>query len=169
MVNDTVLVIIQKLFLFLLFIFFMFYMVRYKEKKSLHITLNTVLLGQFFMLAIELWMWKIEHKETLRFVWFNVFAWCDIAIMYTIYKLHKQNHLALSFAARSAIYGHIALAACQLITYFERAFIQSEPIEYAYRLLIPSITNSVLTVLTFSIAKDIYLSMKESKGEQYVS
>lgn len=163
------LVFIEKVLFFLLLFAFFTYVMYCKADKGTLITLIVVLIAEFFMLSIESWLWKIENLDLLRFVWFNTFAWCDMAVVYSIVKLHKRDHLPFSFATRSTIYSYLVLAAIQLVAYFDKAVFQTGGISSACELLIPSIAISVMLILVYTLSKSVANTYSEKKEKTHAA
>lgn len=163
------LVIIQKFMLFLLLTCFAFYVSRYKTDKSILITLSAIFVSEFFMFAIEEWLWAIENKKLLWFAWFNTFAWCEIIVAVCIFKLHQRDFVPFSFAARSVIYSYLFLASIQLLAYLDRAYLKIEIILDFYQVAIPTISVSLMLVLFHAVGKDVYSSYKEKRGKLHAT
>ena len=159
---DLLVVLERGLFCLLLFCF-VAYIGRCKTNKSTLITVAAVLLAEFFMLAVESWIWKIEAKKVLWFVWFNTFAWCDMAVVYCVFKLHQRDYIPFSFAARNVIYSYLFLATAQLVAYVDRAYLKTQVIIDIYQLLVPSVAISVMLVLFYSVVTEAYSSYKEKR------
>lgn len=164
-----VLVSTQKASLFLLLLSFIVYVMRCKSNKGMIISLSIVLIAELFMFSIESWLWKIDNLDVMRFVWFNTFAWCDMAIVYCISRLHKRDHLSFSFATRSVIYSYLLLSAIQLIAYFDRAVFDTQIIASICQVLIPSISISVILVLFCTVSKDVIKAYIEKREKTHAT
>ena len=156
-------VLIQKVMLLLLLFCFVYYVGHSRNNKSLLIALSTVFVGEFFMFSIEDWLWEIENKKVLWFFWFNTFAWCDMGMVYCVFKLHQRDYIPFSFAARSVIYSYLFLATAQLIAYLDRAYLKTQVIIDIYQLLVPAVAISVMLVLFYIVGTETYFSYKEKR------
>lgn len=127
-----------------------------RKKKTTGFTVTAVVTIQFVMMLIEQQLLTITDKNLLRFMWYNTFAMCDIALMLMLYHMHRQAKIPYGMAAKHTNLSFMCLGFLQVFCFLERSYTQSEIIKTIYSYAVPAINISIMFLLTGIMLKEMF-------------
>lgn len=119
-------------------------------------TMTVVIAVHLVMTLVEKYLSSISDKDLLRFMWYNTFAMCDIALMLMLYHMHRQAKIPYGVAAKHTNLSFMCLGFLQVFCFLERSYTQSEIIKTIYSYAVPAINISIMFLLTGIMLKEMF-------------
>lgn len=142
--------------IFMVIVFFL-YSSFLDKRQSTVFTVCSVVSIQFLMSLLEPALLSIEDKYLLRFMWYNTFAICDIALLLMLFHMHKKAKIPYGIAAKNANLSFMCLAFLQVFCFLERTYTSSEIIKTIYSYAIPAIDLGIMLLLSCIMLKEIFV------------
>lgn len=137
-------------------IIFFLYLSLTNKQQTTSLTVSAVVAIQFLMSLLEPALLSIEDKYLLRFLWYNSFAFCDIALMLMLFHMHRKLKIPYGTAAKHANLSFMCLAFLQVFCFLERTYTDSQVIMSVYSYAVPAIDLTIMFLLTGIMLKEMF-------------
>jgi hypothetical protein len=134
--------------------------------KSYYFGATVLVIANLIMQILEPALVELSQYEKglVRTIWYPTWAFCDLAAIYVIYKLHRRSQCTVKFVSKSLLISLAVLCVWQAVRYFDQFVLMTNSLAGAYKISVVSINIgclfiAILPVVTKLIEKKRSLSV----------